>query len=422
MMSIHKISQFVVLSSLLLAGTSLKAMEAEADPYPYDSFFLQHRGKPKNLKSSIVSGPVLTDTVIQYLHTLQYLSLSSGEVSRLGLTDAANQGLPSLQCPSLKVTAAVFPHLTQLSELVLERCPHITGEDIAQLTTLKSLHLDDYTSPKGIEKLTNLTALSVMVDNTTDKEIWPLTNLKTLTLSAREYFSKGVRGLSTLSNLTRLSLRNMEMPLEYLNPSLTSLSLEDVHNTQELSSLTNLTDLQVKNCNGCVIRDVGSGFTDKTVQALPSLKSFSHHTIIRGGDGIKGSCFPYLTNLEVLNIDLHARLGYKHLLSCTTLKNLIVRADFENLQQMGEVDVPAYKQIILNCRDKWTVDNAHLVQLNNLLKSIKNIQEIKLNNLAPDKIVASLKPAPGKFVISNDEFDEFFTMDLFKRLNCGLSR
>lgn len=341
-MSIHKISQFFVLSSLLLAGTCLQAMEAEELPGSASknlSLTLNSTGASdeslKHLtyltKLKLLYEIQITDTGIEDLTNLKSLSLNhTCKITHEGISTLTNltdlslvfirnsfdtlplKNLKKLYLNNVEVSDATLLHLANLTDLSLRNIYTITDEGIKDLTNLTSLHLWDWQRypklkinaqgirqlPKlinlslcqtgeriniGISTLTNLTSLHLETERgpITDRDLSPLTALRKLSL--RGMLALTGEAFHPLTNLTSLDFAvtpGVEGGVYFLT-NLTHLSFDSTLSPINEQALTNLQKLRKIN-----IADETKGFTGWSLHLLPSLTqvTFCGKPIVENAD------------------------------------------------------------------------------------------------------------------------------------------
>lgn len=307
MMSIHKISQFFVLSSLLLAGTCLQAMEAEELP----------GSASKNLSLTLNSTGA-SDESLKHLTYLTKLKL----LYEIQITDTGIEDLTNLKSLSLNHTCKIthegistLTNLTDLSLLFMSKSFYTLP-----LKNLKKLHLDNVeVSDATLLDLANLTDLSLRnIYTITDEGIKGLTNLTNLHLWDWQRYPKlkiNAQGIRQLPKLINLSLCETG---EGINKG--------------ISTFTNLTSLHLDN---------GRDITDRDLSFLTALRKLS----LRGVLGLTGEAFHPLTNL--ISLDFAYTPGVEGVYFLTNLTHLsfdstvspINEQALTNLQKLRKINI-----------------------------------------------------------------------------------
>ena len=181
--------------------------------------------------------------------------LEAGDSNKDGvLTKAEAEGIERLFADDYEIANLQgIEKLTNLTDLSLQSKKITDLKEIVKLTNLTGLSLSDtgITSIKGIENLTNLTRLDLSDTGITSiKGIENLTNLTSLNLRRTSITS--IKGIENLTNLTDLNLSNTGITSIKGIVKLTNLTSLDLSSTgittlNGIENLTNLTDLNLSN-------------------------------------------------------------------------------------------------------------------------------------------------------------------------------
>jgi len=238
-----------------------------------------------------ITTPTVTDlTPIAGLRQLRSLHLSANAVKTL----APLAGLPSLESLTFTCDGRAFAD----HDLV-------ALESITTLRTLSLRNCSQITSLHGVERMTNLAAVSLSASGVRDlRPLAPATKMTSLTIMAGSGAITDITPLASMTSLSFLSIGGLKAADFTPLRSMSKLRFLDLSRTgiRDLSVLTGMNDLE----------SLSVGANDQvafaTLPSLPNLHMlFAAHTNLRNTQPIASSC-PTLQHLHIDQtavVDLH---------------------------------------------------------------------------------------------------------------------
>lgn len=196
-----------------------------------------------------------------------------------------------VSCPHRHITNTSITKCTSLTSLWLyathERTNRINDQGLVFMTQLQSLGLHGpiiNITYRSLDRLTNLTQLTLSKSNVTNDDIRRLVNLKSLTLNLAVMIDLS-EGLPSLTNLRELKLTNYPNNGVINLPQLESLIIGDSYDRgHDLRYLINLQHLDIIQCH---LK------TQRTLDSLPKLTQLRVHPI--NYDHFKGIVHPLIS-------------------------------------------------------------------------------------------------------------------------------
>ena len=263
----------------------------------------------------------------------------------------------------LLTTLPSFQNLTSLNNLMIRTCDVLnTINSFNYLTSVNRIEISSNINITTISGFSNLLSVSELdVNSQSLANIQGISNLNTIgSLSLRNTQLPNLNNLGNVQSINSLgiSFNSQFLSFEGLNPLITinSIYLDNnplFNNFLNLSSLTNLVSLTVRNCNSL------TNFNGLNLTSLNSLNLYNN---------------PQLNSLSAFNTITSLSDGF-YVINCSNLQNLI---GLQNLVSSGRISIGFNSSLVsLNGLNNLTVVNGNLdIYNNNNLGNLSGLESL----------------------------------------------